>query len=167
MRIKGKILSFILLLVIWFPSFSFSTDEKTIYLNAFADSSTAHLNDAFLLLGSIADGLMTETLSPETALDMAANIQRRIRIVRAKVRLALLTHIKPLDRKLLTLLENSYACLDQQGWALMTYIREYTPSTAKRFEERRSECLSRIKSVAAFYAGLPPAPELPEPLSTR
>jgi len=167
MRIKGKILSFILVLGIWFPSFSFPADEKAIYLNAFAESSTAYLNDAFLLLGSIADNLMTEALSPETALDMAGNIQKRIRMVRAKVRLVMLTKIKPLDRKLLTLVENSYACLDQQAWALMKYIQEYTPSTAKKFEERRAECLSRIQSVAGFYAGLPPAPELPEPLSTR
>ncbi|MDQ1237970.1 MAG: hypothetical protein QG577_154 [Thermodesulfobacteriota bacterium] len=167
MKIKGTILSLTLLMVSWLPSPAFSAEDKTVYLNAFTETSTAYLNDAFLLVGSTADNLMTESLSRDAAFEIVANVQKRIRIVRAKMKLVLLTDIRPLDRKLLSLLESSYACLDQQTWALMMYIREYSPSAAKRFEERRAECLARIETVAAFYASLPPAPEFPEPLSTR
>lgn len=167
MKIKGTMLSLILLVVTCFPSLSFSAEDKTVYLNAFTETSTAYLNDAFLLMGSTADNLMNESVSPDAAFEFVANVQRRIRIVRAKIKLVLLTHIRPLDGKLLALLDNSYACLDQQAWALMAYIKEHSPSAAKRFDERRAECLTRIQTVAAFYASLPPAPELPEPLSTR
>jgi hypothetical protein len=144
-----------------------AADIKNIYLNAFLETSSAYLNDAFLLVGAVSDSVMTEHLSPETAAETITNVQKRLRIVRAKINAVMLTRVGLAEKKLLSLLDRSYACLDQQTWALLTFLKDNAPASAKRFEGLRMECLERIQGVSSFYAGLPPAPELPEPLSTR
>ena len=64
-------------------------------------------------------------------------------------------------------LDNAYGCMDHQAWALIQYIQEKTPDTARRFEGQRTDCLSHMKKIADFYSTLPPSPEVPAPLSTR
>ncbi|MGC9028050.1 MAG: hypothetical protein ACP5LD_00105 [Desulfomonilaceae bacterium] len=150
-----------------FASWADAADSNNIYLNAFIETSSAYLNDAFLLMGAVSDAVMTEHLSAEAAAETIANVQKRLRIVRAKINAAQLTRVRLSEKKLLSLLDRSYACLDQQAWALLAFLKDHTPASAKRFEGQRTECLERIQRVSAFYAGLPPAPELPEPLSTR
>ncbi len=140
---------------------------KKIYLNAFLETSTAYLNDAFILVGVISDSVMTEGASPDVAAEIVSNLQRRLRTVRAKIRGVLLTKVSLAEKQLLSLLDKSYACLDHQTWSLLIFLKDNAPESAKRFETFRSECLERIQAISDFYAGLPRTPELPEPLSTR
>ncbi len=144
-----------------------AADTQNVYLNAFLETSSAYLNDAFLLVGAVSDAVMIEHLSPEIAAETITNVQKRLRRVRGKINAVLLTRVGLSEKKLLSLLDRSYACLDQQTWALLTFLKDHTPASAKRFEGLRAECLERIQGLSAFYAGLPSAPELPEPLSTR
>lgn len=142
-------------------------DGKKVYLNAFLETSTAYLNDAFLLIGAISDTVMTESARRDVAAETIDGVQRRVRIIRAKIKAVLMTRVNIPERKLLSLLDGAYACLDHQAWALITFFKDSAPESAKRFELLRLECLEKIESISNFYAGLPRAPELPEPLSTR
>ncbi len=141
--------------------------DPALFLNAFGETATAYLNDSFLLLGSTADGYVADILKKETALQIATNVQKRIRIIRAKLTAVSKSRIAEADKQLLNLLDRAYACMDHQAWTLISYINEKTPEAARRFEEQRTECLSRLEKISEFYATLPPSPQLPEPLSTR
>jgi hypothetical protein len=141
--------------------------DSELFLSAFTEAATAYLNDCFLLLGTTADGFVAEILPKETALEYTKNVQKRIRIIRAKLKAVSQRRITDLDRQLIRLLDSGYACMDLQAWALIRFTEDKSTQTAKNFEDQRKQCLERIKTVAGFYSALPPAPELPEPLSTR
>ncbi|MBI5249246.1 MAG: hypothetical protein HY912_07110 [Desulfomonile tiedjei] len=141
--------------------------DQAVFLNAFGETATAYLNDSFLLLGTTADGFVADIIRKDTALEIVRNVQRRVRVIRAKLRAVANTRISDVDRQLIGLLDHSYACMDHQAWALVQYINDKSPDAARRFESQRTDCLSRIKKISEFYSTLPPSPELPEPLSTR
>lgn len=141
--------------------------DQAVFLNAFGETATAYLNDSFLLLGTTADGFVANIVSKETANEIVKNVQKRVRVIRAKLKAVSNTRISDVDRRLIGLLEQSYACMDHQAWALMKYLAEKSPDSARRFESQRTDCLQKLKRVAEFYSTLPPSPELPEPLSTR
>lgn len=141
--------------------------DQAVFLNAFGETATAYLNDSFLLLGTTADGFVANIVSKETASEIVKNVQKRVRVIRAKLKAVSNTRISDVDRRLIGLLEQSYACMDHQAWALMKYLAEKSPDSARRFESQRTDCLQKLKRVAEFYSTLPPSPELPEPLSTR
>jgi hypothetical protein len=142
-------------------------DDRALFLNAFGETATAYLNDSFLLLGTTADGFVADIIPKETALEIAKNVQRRVRVIRGKLQGIAGARISAVDKKLLDLLENSYGCMDHQAWALYQYVEDKSPEAARRFEAQRSGCLESLKKVADFYSTLPPSPEVPEPLSTR
>ena len=142
-------------------------DDRALFLNAFGETATAYLNDSFLLLGTTADGFVADILPKETALEIAKNVQRRVRVIRGKLQGIAGARISAVDKKLLGLLDNSYGCMDHQAWALYQYVEDKSPEAARRFEAQRSGCLESLKKVADFYSTLPPSPEVPEPLSTR
>lgn len=167
MEVKKLLFCVALLALTIVPSWSKAADEKNIHLNAFLETASAYLNDAFLLIGGTADDVMMQSSSPEAAGATITNVQKRLRKVRAKMKAILLTRVGLTEKRLLSLLDRSYACLDQEAWALLAFIKDNTPTSAKRFEGLRTECLERIQMISSFYAGLPPAPEVPEPLSTR
>jgi hypothetical protein len=141
--------------------------DRELFLNAFGETATAYLNDSFLLLGTTADGFVADIMPKETAREIAKNVQKRVRIVRAKLRAVAGSPLAEIDRKLIELLDKAYACMDHQAWALGQYVDEKSPEKARLFEEQRINCLDRVKQIAEFYSTLPPSPELPEPLSTR
>lgn len=163
---KKNVYIFTILLIIN-PVILPAADEQALFLNAFGETATAYLNDSFLLLGTTADGFVSEVMPKDTALEISKNVQKRIRVIRAKLKAISASRMAEVDKQLIGLLDNAYACLDREAWALYQYIEEKKPDAAKRFEEQRTGCLERIKKIADFYSTLPPAPELPEPLSTR
>jgi hypothetical protein len=163
LRIAGLTLAF---LIIAAPLAK--AGDAELFLSAFGETATAYLNDSFLLLGATADGFVADIISKENALEFAKNVQKRIRVIRAKLKAVSETRISDVDRQLIGLLHHAYACMDQQAWALTQYIlEEKSPDAAKRFETQRQDCFNRLKRLAEFYSTLPPAPQLPEPLSTR
>jgi len=141
--------------------------DSELFLSAFTETATAYLNDSFLLLGMTADYSVSEILTKEAALEHTINVQKRIRVIRAKLKAVSQRRITDLDRQLIRLLDNGYACLDLQAWALVKHIEQKSTQTAKNFENQRTQCLERIKTLKSFYSALPPALEFPEPLSTR
>jgi hypothetical protein len=163
---KKSVIVLFVIITIATPIGAFSSDQ-TIYLNAFGETATAYLNDSFLLLGTTADGFVGDIISKDTANEIVNNVQKRVRLIRAKLKAVSGTRIAELDAKLVGLLDNAFACMDHQAWALTQYIEEKTPDAARRFESQRTECLSRLKKIADFYTALPPSPEAAEPLSTR
>lgn len=142
-------------------------EDRTVYLNAFGETATAYLNDSFLLLGTTADGFVAEIIPRDTSLELVKNVQKRVRLIRAKLKAVSATRIADVDKRLIGLLDNAFACMDHQAWALIQYIEDKNPDTARRFEAQRTDCLNRLKKIADFYTALPPSPEVPEPLSTR
>lgn len=141
--------------------------DRTALINAFGETATAYLNDSFLLLGTTADGFVSDVVPKDTALEISRNVQRRIRIIRAKIKIVDSPQLTFIDKKLLSLLDNSFLCMDHQAWALIRYVQDRVPENAKRFESHRAECLERIRKLADFYSEFPAPPELPAPLSTR
>jgi hypothetical protein len=141
--------------------------DSGVFLNAFGETATAYLNDSFLLLGTVADGFVADSIPKQTALEIGKNVQKRVRLIRARLKAVSEARISDVDRQLIGLLDHAYACMDHLAWALVQYVDERSPDTAKRFEAQRVDCLSRLKKIAEFYSTLPPSPELPEPLSTR
>ncbi|MDD3471843.1 MAG: hypothetical protein PHS86_03585 [Syntrophaceae bacterium] len=141
--------------------------EQGVLINAFGETATAYLNDSFLLIGTTADGFVADIIQKDTALEITKNVQRRLRIIRAKIKMIDSPKLSLMDKKLISLLNDSFLCMDHQAWALMRYIQEKVPENAKKFESHRSECLGRIKKVAEFYSEFPTPVELPAPLSTR
>lgn len=162
-----KFLTAVLILFVLIPFVARASDEKALLLNAFGETATAYLNDSFLLLGTTADGFVSEIIPRETALEIAKNAQRRVRVIRAKLRAISSMRMAEIDRQLIGLLDGAFACMDQQAWVLSQYVADKNPEAAKRFEQQRVSCLEKIGKIGEFYATLPPAPELPEPLSTR
>jgi hypothetical protein len=161
-----KILCLLVAFAVMSPAMGFASDED-LYLNAFGEAATAYLNDSFLLLGAIADGFVADIIQKEKAGEIAKNVQKRVRIIRAKLKAVADGPISEVDKKIIGLLDKAYACMDHQAWALMELVKEKSPDTRRRFDEQRSTCVERVHKIAEFYAALPPAPELPEPLSTR
>jgi hypothetical protein len=141
--------------------------DRAVFLNAFGEAATAYLNDSFLLLGTTADSFVADVMQKDTALDIARKVQKRVRALRAKLKAVAGTRLAEPDKKLIGLLDQAYGCLDVQAWALYQYVENKNPETARRFDDQRTSCLDRLKKVAEFYSTLPPAPEVPEPLSTR
>ncbi len=141
--------------------------DRTIYLNAFGETATAYLNDSFLLLGVTADGFVADIVPKDTALEITRNVQKRVRLIRAKLKAVAGTKIADVDKQLIGLLDSAFACMDHQSWALIQYFEDKSPDNAKKFETQRTDCLSKLRKVADFYMALPPSPETPEPLSTR
>jgi hypothetical protein len=141
--------------------------DQAVFLNAFGETATAYLNDSFLLIGTTADGFVANIIPKDTVLEIVRNVQKRVRVIRAKLKAVENTRISDVDRQLVRLLDHSYACMDHQAWALMQYVNDKSPDAARRFESQRTDCLGRLKKISEFYSTLPPSPELPEPLSTR
>jgi hypothetical protein len=141
--------------------------DQAVFLNAFGETATAYLNDSFLLLGTTADGFVADIIPKDTAMEIVRNVQKRVRVIRAKLKAVANTRISGVDRQLIGLLDHSYACMDHQAWALIQYLSDKSPDAARRFESQRTDCLNRLKKISEFYSTLPPSPELPEPLSTR
>ena len=141
--------------------------DSEVFLNAFGETATAYLNDSFLLLGTVADGFVADSIPKQTAQEIGKNVQKRVRVIRARLKAVSEARVSDVDRQLIGLLDHAYACMDQQALALVQYMDEKSPESAKRFEAQRVDCLSRFKKIAEFYSTLPPSPELPEPLSTR
>jgi hypothetical protein len=141
--------------------------DAEVFLNAFGETATAYLNDSHLLLGTTADGFVARIIPRETAADIAKNVQKRVRRIRGKLKLISDTRVSDADRQLIGLLDGAYACMDHQSWALIQYIDEGSPESARRFDSRRNECLTRIRKLMEFYLTLPRSAEVPEPLSTR
>ena len=166
MLLMKKILCLLVALAVMSPAMGFSSD-KDLYLNAFGETALAYLNDSFLLLCTTADGFVADIIQKKTAGEIAKNVQKRVRIIRAKLKAVAESPISEMDKKLIGLLDKAYACMDHQAWALLEFVQEKSPDTRRRFDEERSTCLERVNKIAEFYATLPPAPELPEPLSTR
>jgi len=148
------------------PSILLASD-RTLFLNAFGETATAYLNDSFLLLGTTADGFVAEIIPRETALEIAKNTQKHVRVIHAKLKAVAGSRMSAVDTQLIGLLDEAYTCLYHHAWALIAYITDKNSDTAKRFEEQRTTCLDRIKNIGRFYSTLPPSPELPAPLSTR
>jgi len=142
-------------------------DDRALFLNAFGETATAYLNDSFLLLGTTADGFVADIIPRETALEIAKNVQKRIRVIRGKIQAVSASKISEVDKKLLGILDTAYGCMDHQAWAFYQYVEDKSPDAARRFDEQRTGCLDRLKKVAEFYSTLPRSPEVPEPLSTR
>ncbi|MBM4327618.1 MAG: hypothetical protein FJ118_10705 [Deltaproteobacteria bacterium] len=161
---KRFIWLFVVLLVVC-PS-AHSADWA-VFLNAFGETATAYLNDAFLLIGATADAFVAGIIDEQTAVDHVTNVQKRVQIIRAKIKAVSDARIAEVDRQLLAILDGGYACLDHEAWALVQYVKEKSPASAKRFDEQRTACFERLRTVADFYAKLPTSPQLPEPLSTR
>lgn len=157
----------LLLVALFFISPKVHAGDLEVFLNAFGETATAYLNDSFLLLGTTADGFVADIIPKDTALEIAKNVQKRVRVVRGKLKAVSEARISDVDRQLIALLDHAYACMDHQAWALVEYVQDKNPETAKRFESQRLDCLQRLKKIAEFYSTLPPSPELPEPLSTR
>lgn len=164
--IMKKILIVIVAVLAFNPALA-SVSDREIFLNAFGETATAYLNDSFLLLGTTADGYVSEIIPKETAREIAKNVQRRVRIVRAKLKAVAGSSIAAVDKRLIELLDKAYACMDHQALALGEYVEDKSPEAAKRFEDQRTKCLDRLNRIAEFYSKLPPSPEVPEPLSTR
>ncbi len=141
--------------------------DSAIFLNAFGETATAYLNDAFLLLGITADAYVANNVPKETASDIVNNVQKRVRVIRAKLQAVSRCRIADVDRQLIDLLDKAFACMDHQAWALAQYVEEKSPETGKRFEEQRSDCLQQLEKIAGFYSSLPPSAQVSEPLSTR
>lgn len=154
------------ILMVFLPSALFGSD-KAVFLNAFGETATAYLNDSFLLLGTTADGFVAEIIPKETALEIAKNVQKRVRVIRGKLKAVSAVRMSQVDKQMVSLLDEAYTCMDHQAWALIEYVTDKSPDTAKRFEDHRTGCLERMRRIAQFYASLPPSPELPAPLSTR
>ena len=161
-----KILCLGLLVCILMP-FNAAGSDKAVFLNAFGETATAYLNDSFLLLGTIADSYVADIITKENALEFAKNVQKRVRVIRGKIKAVSATRIAEVDKKVLVMLDNGYGCLDHLAWALVQFVEDKNPDTRKRFADQRTECLERFKVIAEFYASLPPSPEVAEPLSTR
>jgi hypothetical protein len=158
---KKILCTIVLLLVI--PATALA-DERLL-LNAFGETATAYLNDAFLLMGTTADCFVADVIPKNTTLQIVANVQKRVQVVRAKFKAVSKIPISEMDRNLILLLDSAYTCMDDQAWALQKYVKEKTPDSAKRFEDTRKECLKKIEEVSTFYSKLPPLAE--PPLSTR
>ncbi len=157
----------ILCIVILVAAAGLSQANQQVYLNAFGETATAYLNDSFLLLGTTADSFAADIIPKETALEIAKNVQKRVRLIRGKLKAVAASKLADTDSKLMALLDSGYACMDHQSWALIQYMEDKTPDNARKFESQRTECLSRLKKIAEFYMTLPPSPEAAEPLSTR
>jgi len=142
-------------------------DDRVLFLNAFGETATAYLNDSMLLLGTTADGFVADIIGKEQAMEIAKNVQKRVRVIRGKLKAIAGARISAVDKKLIELLDSSYGCMDHQAWALYQYVEDKSPDAARRFEAQRSGCLESLKKVADFYSTLPPSPEVAEPLSTR
>lgn len=149
------------------PTSTLLASDAALFLNAFSETATAYLNDSFLLLGATADGFVAETIPKETALEIAKNTQKHVQIIHGKLKAVAGNRISVADTKLIGLLDEAYAGLDEQAAALIAYISDRSPEAAKRFEEQRTVCLDRITKIGQFYSTLPPSPEPPAPLSTR
>ncbi|MBI4963347.1 MAG: hypothetical protein HY913_08720 [Desulfomonile tiedjei] len=162
----GRIRLILIVALILGPS-TLLADDRVMFLNAFGETATAYLNDSFLLLGTTADGFVADILPKETALEIAKNVQKRVRVIRGKLKAVAGARLSGVDKQLIDLLDNSYGCMDHQAWALYQYVEDKSPDAARRFEAQRSDCLESLKKVADFYSALPPSPEVPEPLSTR
>jgi hypothetical protein len=154
------------LLFILIASTSHAVNQGAL-INAFGETATAYLNDSFLLLGTTADGYVSDVIPKDTALEISRNVQRRIRIIRAKIKIIDSSQMSLIDRKLLNLLDDSFLCMDHQAWSLMRYVQDKVPENARKFESHRADCLGRIRKLADFYSEFPAPPELPAPLSTR
>jgi hypothetical protein len=166
-EIMKPILCSAIIFLMFLPVTVQAAGDAELFLGAFAETATAYLNDSFLLLGMTADYLVSEILPKEVALEHTINVQKRIRVIRAKLKAASQRGITDLDRQLIRLLDNGYACMDVQAWALIKHMEQRSAQTAENFENQRTQCWERIKAVKSFYSALPPAPEFPEPLSTR
>lgn len=164
---KKRVVFLTIILLLTFVRSDVYARDAEVFLNAFGETATAYLNDSFLLLGTTADGFVAHIIPRETAVDIAKNVQKRVRKIRSKLKLVSERRVSGMDWQLVGLLDGAYACMDHQAWALMQYIDERSPESARRFDSRRQECLSRIRKLMEFYSALPPSPELPEPLSTR
>jgi hypothetical protein len=162
-----KMIPLVLILVLVCGASTTCAADRAIFLNAFGETAIAYLNDSFLLLRTTADGFVADVIPRETALEIAKNVQKRIRVIRGKLKAVSAAKMSQMDKKLLGILDNAYGCMDHQAWALYQYVEDKSPDTARRFEEQRLGCLDKLKKVADFYANLPPSPEVPEPLSTR
>lgn len=141
--------------------------DSAVFLNAFGETATAYLNDAFLLLGITADAFVANSVEKKPATEIVTNVQKRVRVIRAKLQAVSRCRIAEVDRELIGLLDKAFACMDHQAWALAQYVEEKTPETAKRFEEQRNDCLQQLEKIAGFYSSLPPSGQVSEPLSTR
>jgi hypothetical protein len=141
--------------------------DCAVCINAFGETATAYINDAFLLIGTTADGYVADIMKKDTALEIVKNVQKRVRIVRSKIKDVSRCRISESDRRLMGLLDEAYACLDHLTWALTEYVQDKTPESTRRFDQQRGNCMLRLEAVGRFYTSLPPSPELPEPLSTR
>jgi hypothetical protein len=166
-EIMKRILCSAMIFLMFLPVTVQAAGDADLFLSAFTETATAYLYDSFLLLGITADHLVSEILTKEAALEHATNVQKRIRVIRAKLKAVSQRRISDLDRQLIRLLENGYACMDLQAWALVKHIEQRSAQTAKNFEDQRTQCWQRIKALKSFYSALPPALEFPEPLSTR
>jgi hypothetical protein len=154
-------------LIILLPPHVFCSDAEVSF-EAFKETAVAYMNDAFLLLGTVADGFTADVIPKEQAVGMTGAAQNRLRIVRAKfkaVGAAALPNDR--DRRLLLMLDETYGCMDRQAWALLQYMRAKSRDSAERFEELRKECLEKIQQVAAFLINRPSPPKVQAPLSTR
>jgi hypothetical protein len=162
-----KTIPFLLILALICGPSTTCAGDRAIFLNAFGETAIAYLNDSFLLLRTTADGFVADIIPKETALEIAKNVQKRVRVIRGKLKIVSASKIADADKKLLGVLDNAYGCMDHQAWALHQYVEDKGPDTARRFEDQRLDCLDKLKRVAEFYSNLPPSPEVPEPLSTR
>lgn len=164
--VMRRIFCWLMVIIILIPS-AIQAGDAELFLNAFGETATAYLNDSFLLLATIGDHFAAQVVSKEAASEIAHNVQKRVRIIRAKLRVASQRPLSHPDRQLIGLLDRAYACMDHLAWALMVHIGEKSTASAQRFENQRVECLERIKKIRSYDSGQEPYPELPEPLSTR
>jgi len=161
-RISGLVTIIILLMA----GFSCAADQSAL-TNAFAQTATAYANDSFLLLGMVGDQFVAGSLDGGAAAQTVTGVQKRIRVIRAKINLVLSWANSDQDRKWLQVLDNVYICLDRQAWAARKFVDDRSPASAKRFETFRNECLDKIRNLSQFYESLANSEELPAPLSTR
>jgi hypothetical protein len=157
----------ILLLTFILIPFNAMGSDRAIFLNAFGETATAYLHASFLALGTTADGFVADIIPKENALEYTKNVQKGVRVIRAKIKAVSAARIADVDKKVLGLLDSAYGCLDHLSWALTQYVEDKNPETAKKFADQRTECLERLTVIKDFYSRLPPSPEVAEPLSTR
>jgi hypothetical protein len=157
---------FLIFIFLISPVKSFAANDQ-VFVNAFAEAAVAYANDSFLLLGTIGDAFAGTIIPNENAIETVQKVQKRIRVIRARLREVSNAGLSYNEKRFTAMLDGSYACMDHLAWYLIQYIKQKTPENSQKFENQRTACLEKLKTISNFQSTLPRAPELAEPLSTR
>ena len=82
------------------------------------------------------------------------NIQKRMRVIRAKLKAVSQRRITDLDRQLIRLLDNGYACMDLQAWALIRLMEKQIHANRQEFREPEDPMLGTNQDRQEFLLRL-------------